>query len=63
MNNCNHYHCYWYPLTKEWYFITKETECIDPDYTAFGIKYCPWCGEELDKDGKSRNLQNYKFNK
>ena len=53
MKNCNHYNCYWYPLTKEWYFITKETECIDPDYTAFGIKYCPWCGEELDKDGKA----------
>ena len=52
-NQCNHKNCWWYPLTGEWYFQTKETECMDPDYIVFGITYCPWCGKELSKDGKT----------
>lgn len=49
---CTHNGVYWAPLTKEWYFITKETECFNPDCTVFGIKYCPWCGRPLPSDGK-----------
>lgn len=49
---CKHNKCWWYPLTQEWYFEIKETECDDPDVRAYGIKYCPWCGMELPKNGK-----------
>ena len=49
---CKHRKCWWYPLTQEWYFEIKETECDDPDFRIYGIKYCPWCGIELPKDGK-----------
>lgn len=49
---CTYNGVYWAPLTKEWYLITKETECVDPDYTLYGINYCPWCGKALSSDGK-----------
>lgn len=52
-NECKHDKCWWEPLTHEWYLLTKETEYCDPDYRLYGIKYCPWCGKELPKDGKT----------
>jgi hypothetical protein len=51
--NCEHKKCYWEALTREWYFETVEREYCDPDVRAYGIKYCPWCGKELAKDGKT----------
>ena len=51
-NKCSHEGVYWEPLTKEWYFITKETEYVDPDFRVYGIKYCPWCGRSLSPDGR-----------
>lgn len=49
---CKHNKCWWRPLTQEWYLETKETECDGPDFRIYGIKYCPWCGMELPKNGK-----------
>lgn len=49
---CKHNKCWWEPLTQEWYFETKEEEYCNPDVRAYGIKYCPWCGIELPKNGK-----------
>jgi len=50
---CKHPKCWWEPLTREWYFETIEKEYADPECRAYGIRYCPWCGEELNKDGKA----------
>ena len=50
---CNHPKCWWEGLTKEWYLETVEKEYVDPECRVYGIKYCPWCGEELSKDGKA----------
>lgn len=49
---CKHKKCWWYPLTQEWYFEIKETECDDPDFRIYGIEYCPWCGIKLPNNGK-----------
>lgn len=50
---CNHPKCWWEGLTREWYLETVEKEYADPECRVYGIKYCPWCGEELNKDGKT----------
>jgi len=56
---CKHKKCWYYPLTGEWYLDTRNPNdpradyFIDPDCTLFGIRYCPWCGKELSKDGKA----------
>ena len=55
---CKHGYCYWEPLTKEWYIDTRgekddEDYFNDPDCRIYGIKYCPWCGKELSKNGKT----------
>ena len=49
---CTHNGVYWAPLTKEWYFEIKETECDDPDFRIYGIEYCPWCGHAIDWEGE-----------
>lgn len=54
MKKCEHPNCYWYPLTREWYFIIHEYNIENsPGVRIYGIKYCPWCGKELNKNGKA----------
>ena len=50
---CKHKKCWWEPLTQEWDFETKKEEYCNPDTRVYGIKYCPWCGKELSKNGKT----------
>ena len=51
MEKCKHKKCWWEPLTREWYLETVEKEYRDPECILYGIRYCPWCGKELSKDG------------